>query len=139
MFKFIVFNSCLTYNRHHLYLLIFILMHMFIFILVRFIFILILICVLIPTFILILYMHTYDYTYTHAYTYIQIHTYVPIREHDPRVSLTLVSYLFERKHAYIQYSYTHSSLFSNLCIIHYYIRSFDCIIRFSNSFTYHHL
>ena len=137
MFKFVVFNSCYTCNRHHLHLLIFILVCMFIFIFIimfiRFTFVLKLICILILAFVLIPYMHTYICTHIHARTYMQIHTFVPIREHDPRGSLTMVSYLFERKHAYIQYSYTHSSLFSNLCIIHYYIRSFVCIIRFFKS------
>ncbi|KAJ0948299.1 hypothetical protein HanRHA438_Chr01g0025541 [Helianthus annuus] len=47
---------------------------------------------------------------------LMIRTFVPIRERNPRDSLTWVPYMLKHKHAYIRHSSTYTFLFSNSCI-----------------------
>ena len=115
--KFVAYDSYLTHNHRRLHLLMFIIIHLFMFMNIR---------VIIHTYTYIRihaytpYNHAYTYTHTYAYTRTytrnrtRIHTFVPIRERNPRDSLTWATCLFERKHTHILYSCTHATLFSEL-------------------------
>ena len=124
MFKFVVFNSCYTCNRHHLHLLIFILVRMFIFIFIimfiRFTFVLKLICILILALVLIPDMHTYICTLIHAHT---LYAYLRLCLYACTSLYTLFLYALILIFKFMCYS-----LFHSIIRLHY-------LFFFSNSFT----